>query len=234
MRYAIAFGTVGCAAVLLAALVPFTAARVLAGWVAVSFGAAALAYAGLGPRLLGKRATGDLPLWSLALNGPFLLTGLASMRFVRMGIGEAPWHEIAPGVLLGRRPSRLDRASFRSLGVTAVLDLCAELPATRTLTGTEHYKLLPVLDYEAPTLAQLEEAVAFVEAHRATGKVLVHCALGHSRSATVVAAWRMATDPREVDAVEADLRAARPGVLFTEPQREVLRAWRERLAVRAG
>jgi protein-tyrosine phosphatase len=115
--------------------------------------------------------------------------------------------------------------------VGAILDLCAELPATRARTGRERYRSLPVLDMAAPTPEQLADAISWIDTQRARGPVYVHCALGRSRSATVVAAWRMAhgldTDP---DQVEASLRDAREVVDLTAAQRAALDRFRVLLA----
>jgi protein-tyrosine phosphatase len=88
-----------------------------------------------------------------------------------------------------------------------------------------------VLDAQAPTDAQLEQALAFIDEHR-RGRVFVHCALGRSRSATVVAAWLLSRGhERSVEAIEAELAGRRAGVAFTPPQAARLRAW---TASRAG
>lgn len=210
-------------------MAPGWVARALLWWVAASFALAALAYAGLGPKLLGKRPDGALPVWSYAVHGPFLLLGLVSMRFVHLTDPEPPFHEVAPGLFLGRRPTRRDRTAFGSLGVASVLDLCAELPLSAVL-GRVSYLTLPVLDAEPPDPAQLRSAVAWIDDQLGRGKVLVHCALGHGRSSTVVAAWLLAHGaPGDALDVEARLRRIRPGVRFTPPQHAALEAFRRTL-----
>lgn len=230
MRYAVAFAGLAVASATLAALLPWGLAAP-AAWLATSWSVVALAYGGLGPRLLGKTPDGELPWWSLAVNGPFLLLGLASMRAVHMVLREEPWTEVAPGIWLGRRPTRRDTARFRALGVRAILDLCAELPITRARTGAEVYKSLPVLDGQSPTAEQLADAIAWMDTERALGPLYVHCALGRSRSAVVVAAWRLAHGlDRSAEDCEQALRVLRPVVDLAEPQREALAVYRARLA----
>jgi protein-tyrosine phosphatase len=110
------------------------------------------------------------------------------------------------------------------------LDLTAELPATSVLGGTERYLTLPVLDAEPPTASQLARAIAFLDAGEPQGRVLVHCALGHGRSATVVAAWLLAHGAAgDALDVEAGLRRTRAGVRFTPAQHLALEAWRRSL-----
>jgi hypothetical protein len=229
MRYALGFGSVSALCGVATAFAPWFARPFLV-WVAVSFALVCAAYAGAGPSVLGKRVDGELPGWSMLLNGPFLLFGLASMRFVRAAEVDDAWNEVGPGLLLGRRPTRLDADRFRGAQVAAILDLCAELPITRARSGRERYRSMPVLDGEAPTPEQLSDAIAWIDAQRAAGPVYVHCALGHSRGATVAAAWRLAhgLDPGPVEA-EAELRRIRATVELSEPQRSALQRYRATL-----
>jgi protein-tyrosine phosphatase len=233
MRYTFAFALVAATALAGTLVAPGWLARLPLLWVAASFLLASAGYAGAGPRVLGKRADGTLPAWSYVVNGPFLLLGLVTMRAVHLTSREPPFHEVAPGVLLGRRPTRRDLDAYRALGVTAVLDLCAELPASRALTGGERYLTVPVLDAEPPTPDQLRAAIAWLDAQLPQGRVLVHCALGHGRSATVVAAWQLfhGAGGDALD-VEAGLRRTRAGVRFTPPQHLALEAWRRTLESR--
>ena len=227
MRYTLGFTITSVGALLGVVVTPWLLAQVLLAWVAVSFALAAAAYAGIGPRMLGKRDDGTLPWWSFLLHGPFLLLGLVSMRLVHLTHDEPPFHEVAPGLFLGRRPSRSDRDAFGRLGVGAVLDLCAELPISAALAGSERYLTLPVLDAEPPTAEQLDRAVRWIDESLPARKVLVHCALGHSRSATVVAAWKLAHGaPGDALQVESELRRTRAGVRFTPAQHLALEAWR--------
>ena len=228
MRYAFAFGTLATALVLAAVIVPWTGVRAPLAWVGVSFALAALAYLLVAPKLLGKRDDGELAPWSLVVNGPFLLFGLVSMRAWHLLAHGPPWHEVSPGVWIGRRPTRRDRAAWQELAPTAIVDLCAELPATRVRSGVEAYLPLPVLDAQAPTDEQLDRALTFIDQHR-DGRVFVHCALGYSRSATVVVAWLLAgVHPGPVETVVSELAARRAGVLLTPPQAKRLREWSSR------
>jgi protein-tyrosine phosphatase len=163
------------------------------------------------------------------VHGPFLLAGLVAMRLFHLRGRESRWDQVAPNLWVGRRPMRSDRPFLRGLSPVAVVDLCAELPASRALEPGSRYLALPVLDAEAPTEAQLEEGVRWLEEHLPRGPVLVHCALGHSRSATLAAAWRMAREDLGATEAERELRRARPGVWFTPAQHAALATWRARL-----
>ncbi len=200
---------------------------VLCWWVSVSFGGVALAYGVVGPRLLGKRLDGVVPLWSYLAFGPFLVLGRAALRAFNSTGLAAPWSEVDEGLWLGRRPGLDDLAAYREeVRAVAVLDLTAEVARSRTLTGTEAYLTLPVLDNAAPTPRQLDAAVAFIEAHRPDGPVYVHCALGLGRGATVVVAWLLHTK-RCATVAEAEewLKTRRREVGLSRAQRRALQAW---------
>jgi hypothetical protein len=232
MKYPLVFGSTAGVAAVFAWFLPWWLA-VPCWWFAASPLLASAAYARFGAGVLGKREDGEIPLWSLLLNGPFLVLGLVSMRVFHFGGSEVPWSEVAPGVFLGRRPSSADSERFRALGITAILDLCAELPATRARTGRERYLSLPVLDYQAPTSAQIQQGVEWIEAHRGAGRVFVHCALGRSRSAAIVAAWKLASAPPEaLGSVEGELRLLHPPVSLMPSQKAALEQWqRQRLGL---
>ncbi len=192
---------------------PFTAAL---GWLSVSLLGAGLAYAGAGPRVFAKRADGSRhPLAALAL-APYL--GLARFSWrLRVWSGEPCWHEVAPGLFLGRRA----RAQELPPGVNAVIDLTAEHTEPRGVREGRTYRVLSTLDGCAPDEAGLRALVADFAAWE--GAVFIHCAVGRGRSSTVAAALLLArglaTSPEDA---EARLRAVRPCVKLTRKQRAVL------------
>jgi predicted protein tyrosine phosphatase len=78
-----------------------------------------------------------------------------------------------------------------------------------------------------PTLAQLDEGVAWVREQTAQGRrVLVHCAHGHGRSAAVLAVLLLAEGVvGSVGEAEALMRAVRPRVRLNARQRAGAEAW---------
>ena len=95
--------------------------------------------------------------------------------------------EIAEGVWLGRVPAGADLASG---GFRSRVDVSAELPVrTGGLLLTE----VPMLDLLAPEPEQLAKAARAIERLSNLRPTLVHCALGYSRSAAVIAAWLAAS-----------------------------------------
>jgi protein-tyrosine phosphatase len=84
------------------------------------------------------------------------------------------------------------------------------------------YRCIPLLDAAAPTPQALADHVRGISVPR-HGRLMIHCANGHGRSALVAAAWliahRFASSP--TDALE-QLRAARPRIRLRPPQRQSL------------
>jgi hypothetical protein len=230
MRYTLAFGAVAAVMVGVMAAAAWMggwAWAVVPGaaWIGLAFGGAASAYAGLGPRVFGKRADGAVPVWSYLLFGPFLLFGRAGLRAANAAGLGTPWDEVSDRLVLGRRPHPSDRHAFRRLGVVAVLDMAAEVARSRGIAGTEAYCALPVLDHAGPRGDQLDRAVAFIDLHRADGPVYVHCALGIGRGATVVLAWLLHAG--RVGSVDEGVRflARRRRVSLSPAQRRAVEAW---------
>jgi protein-tyrosine phosphatase/membrane-associated phospholipid phosphatase len=171
-------------------------------WPAFAIGMVALAYAGQGTRVFQKEQGRMRGAARVAL-APYWITAWISSRLLTWRI--APFVQVYPGVWIGRAPSRRD---LRLGGFEAVVDLAAEFPARRAALA-RNYAQVSMLDLVAPSAGQLTGAVAAIQAAQARGhKTLVHCALGFSRSALSIAAWRM-TLGDDCAAVFDRLRAAR-------------------------
>ncbi len=115
-----------------------------------------------------------------------------------------------------------------ALGITAVLDTRAERASERAFydaRGITH-RQFPVPDVTVPDEAVLTAAVAWIDDQLADGRtVLVHCAKGRGRSATVLAAYLMKTDGMSFDAVRDLLRSKRELVKLEDRHRRVLESW---------
>lgn len=202
---------------------PWLPLQFLLGWSALAFGLLSLAYAGAGARLLLKRADGSLAWPGLLLFAPYHGWSRFTIGLVRLKHRQA-YHEIVPGLYLGRKLRFHEGERLARAGLTHVLDLTAELQEClpfRRLT----YRVLPVLDMTGPSQGQLREAMEFLDEALAGGSVYVHCAVGHGRSATVVAAYLLwtgrATTPEEA---VRQLKAIRPRVRLSPSQWQSLAA----------
>ena len=198
---------------------PWTA---LLAWPALALGILALAYAGLGSAIF-RKTRGRLPLSARIVLAPYLSGAWLSFRYYR-GLGPA-YDEVVSGLLIGRKLNDAEAEEAVRRGVSAVLDLTAEYGESTPLLQLP-YKNVQVLDLTAPTPAQLDEAVAFIRDHRPGGVVYVHCALGYSRSACVVAAYLLAEGvaPTVAEAIEY-IREARPEIVMRPELLYLLRAY---------
>jgi hypothetical protein len=184
-------------------------------WIGISLILVGSGYGGVGPRVFGKLSDGTMSPIAIAVLLPFLL-GTWTVWHLRRWISNGPaGQEIISGICLGRRPY------FRELppGIGLVIDLAAELPADPVLTRRVRYVSVPVLDGSAPPDGVFMNLVERVLAE--TEPVFVHCAVGHARSASVVAGVLIRKSlASDVDSAEALIRQKRPGVRLNRLQRQ--------------
>ena len=119
--------------------------------------------------------------------------------------------------------------ALHALGIRAVLSLQAEYedqfhgpPPTRALR-------LEVPDFHPPSVEQLREAVAFVQAaHAEQLPVMIHCHAGVGRAALTASAYLVSQGRGGAEAFHA-IRQARPIVLLNDVQRARLDEWEQLL-----
>lgn len=138
---------------------------------------------------------------------------------------EPLFNQITPGWYLGGWPYS---ASALPQGKLAVVDVTCELPRTHK----KAYHCIPVWDTRAPTPKQIQSGVKFALQERASGaEVFVHCAHGHGRSATVLAACLLASKIADTpESAVAFMKQARPKVRLNSMQRSALNAWYDQYA----
>ena len=153
-------------------------------WPALALAIVAFAYAGAGTKVFQKTADGHVSLASRILLWPYRLGARINVLVWTRKL--PPVVAIADGVFLGRFP-----AASQANGFGTVIDLAAELERPRGATG--RWLSFAMLDLLPPPSDVLDKAVAAIEPARRQGTVLVCCALGFQRSATVVAGWLVAS-----------------------------------------
>lgn len=185
-----------------------------------------LGYLGLGPRVFGKRAAdGSIPKLRFAILFPYFAVAW-SLWQLKSRLGSEPaWHEVAPGVLLGRRPAAAHEVPPST---SVIVDLTSELPRAPATRGVARYVCVPVLDTSAPTESELDDLLDRLAPE--PEPIFVHCAMGHGRSATVAAALLIRRGiARDLEDALGRLKAVRPAVHLHGVQRAVV----ERIARRA-
>lgn len=239
MRYVALFGILGvllvAAAVRSAAGAGATAAlglAVIEGYLALCLMTMALVYA-LNDRgrsfewAFGRCARSQaigLLLW------PYRFLARVTLAMLRPFDSMELLHRVGPRLYVGRHPSPSEQTRLEELGITSVLNLCAEFPrhSRRRTSSTFETAYLPILDGTAPSDRQFRQAVDWiVDRHGAGRSILVHCAQGRGRSVTIAAAalcrLGLATDPE--DAL-ARIVSVRPEAKPSRKQRAALaRHW---------
>jgi len=189
-------------------------------WPAFSCLMVAAGYLGVGTEIFQR---GSLAAnWVLA---PYRLGCWLSARL--LGIWFRGYAEVQSGVWIGPAPGT---NTILPEQVTQVLSLAPEVPVAGV-----HRTQVAMMDLVAPDSQTLIRAVECLEdMYNRNGAVLVHCALGLSRSALVILAWQLnrcpAADPHEM---LKRLQRKRPGVRLSPDQFVRLRQYQETLLTAA-
>ncbi|MCP4901386.1 MAG: protein phosphatase [bacterium] len=135
--------------------------------------------------------------------------------------------ELAAMPLPGKeRPLAHDAAYLRENGISLLISLTEEPPDGSVLEDVGIGQLrIPVRDFTAPTLEQINEFVSSVAMSATDGELVgVHCTAGLGRSGTMAAAYLVSKGDSAEVAI-ATLRQLRPGSVETEAQEEAVKAY---------
>jgi membrane-associated phospholipid phosphatase len=168
-------------------------------WPALAVAIVAFAYAGAGTKVFQKAADGSVSLASHLLLWPYRIGAKVNLwAWTRKLPPRVP---VSDGVFLGRFPTASEANGFGT-----VIDVAAELEKPHGASCG--WVSLAVLDLLPASEQTLTDAVTAIEAARKRGTVLVCCALGFQRSATVAAAWLVDTGRSHTVAQARKLLAA--------------------------
>jgi protein-tyrosine phosphatase len=159
-----------------------------------------------------------------------------AIRFYHEKVSDNLWYtQIAPHdnitetLWLGGAPTyQRDYQFLIDHGIDAVVDIREERSSDLDFYARhdiQHTKL-KVLDVTVPSPAVLDEGVAWMQEQVAQGRsVLVHCAKGRGRSATLVAAYLMKVRELSFEQAEALLAGKRRLVKLEARHQKVLEEW---------
>jgi hypothetical protein len=234
MRFILAFGLCGILLAVLALRLAWQASDLWWMLVAIElyFAACLLSLATLyGLREAGVSVEDFLvrPGWSPVIRVillPYPALGGTTLYLARWFDREGLLNQVAPGIYIGRLPFPFELSALREAGIGGILNLCWEFPRLsgtdgESGMGTAH---VPILDGSPPSDRQFWEAVRWVARWRAEGRVvLIHCAQGHGRSATITAAVLLLLGlASDLELALLMVRAARPLAKPSRMQREAL------------
>ena len=137
---------------------------------------------------------------------------------------STPVNEIICGLYLGTLAAAIDESILRKHGITHVLQVFEEKWALFPEMITYHHVVID----DSPgvrIIPYLREACEFISAALdGGGKVLVHCQMGSSRSASFVIAWLMQWSGISYDEALDMVRTCRPCVKPNEGFEKELRS----------
>ncbi len=142
--------------------------------------------------------------------------------------------ELAAMPLPGRRrPLAGDAEFLHQEGIRVLVSLTEEVPDGDIITAAGMKQVhIPVHDFTAPTIAQIEEFVSVVKDAVVRGEAVgVHCTAGLGRSGTMAAAYLVTNGASAVEAI-AKIRQLRPGSIETELQEDVVKQYEIHLSMK--
>ena len=154
----------------------------------------------------------------------------------------SPWTFVTDGFAAGMaHPGYGDALAVRlrelsRAGFAAMVSLSTSAPDSNIVekAGLSHLHV-PIPDFGAPTPAQFDRIVEFVESVTAGGgPAVVHCTSGYGRTGTVLAALLVALKGMKPGDAVRLVRKKRPGSIETDEQLAAVREYAERLERSSG
>lgn len=153
-----------------------------------------------------------------------------AIRYVYERLQGHRWFDkITPQLWLGGAPTYdRDYQFLLDNNISAVLDMRAEREGDRDFYARHdiNYHRLEVLDATVPSDEYMSEGADWIDEQIKDGRtVLVHCAKGRGRSATLVAAYLMRHESIPFDECHTLMKDARPLVKLEDRHRRRLESW---------
>jgi atypical dual specificity phosphatase len=125
-------------------------------------------------------------------------------------------------VSFGERPGRWrdvrqDLEWLRNQGIRTILSLVEKETWIDVYQGFQTHHV-PVNDYHAPEMEQIEECMRIIQSD---APIYIHCVAGLGRAGTIAAAWLIHNGNPPIDAIRI-IRKMRPGAIEVDEQFDAL------------
>ncbi|MBU2711098.1 phosphatase PAP2 family protein [Zooshikella harenae] len=185
-------------------------------WPTCSLIIISLGYAGLGADIFQKDQGRIQPAarWLLF---PYHLGALLSWLWYTKN--QPAYQRVDAQLAIGRKLNTRDLSALEALKPLAIVDLASEYNEHPQLINQQvPYLSLAIMDLTPPTKDQLVQAIQFIHHYQQQGyHILVHCALGYSRSAAVIIAYWLSTGRyNTLDEAIDHLHTLRPNTVLNQ------------------
>ncbi|WP_432799606.1 dual specificity protein phosphatase family protein [Poriferisphaera sp. WC338] len=199
----------------------------LSTWIGVALLIVVWGYMHAGYRVIAK-SDGKIHLSSRLLLAPWLIGHYISLLYYKPR--SKVWDVVDDHVWLGRCLNSSEAEYAVKNGVQAVVDMTCEFNEAKALRHCTYINL-QTLDLTAPTTSTLDQAADCIMSQSKNGCVYVHCKIGYSRSAAVVAAYFLkAKKAQNVEEAVAMIREKRPNIIIRHEVMDALRAYKDALS----
>jgi predicted ATP-grasp superfamily ATP-dependent carboligase len=138
------------------------------------------------------------------------------------GIPFLPYSKIDENIYVGGRISKIGKYYLKMIGIESVINLRSEFDDKVLGMNMFQYLLLPSLEFEPISQADLSKGVKFISSQiAASRKVFIHCAEGISRAPSMAAAYFI-SNGFDIDSAEKLLKKKRPFIHILKNQKESL------------
>ena len=220
MNYALIFSVLGTIC-LWYSLKNISIIGLLLFWLGVNLLIISIAYVIRKPKIFGNKPDGSLAKLSMIFFLPYLLLNWSIWHLQTKLTQDAYCHQIIPGIWLGRRLDYQDLPA----NITLIVDLTAEFPEYKQVIIKNSYVCLPILDGFVPSPAEFANLLTSIYNYTG-GNIYIHCALGHGRSAMVVAAILLNQGlVDDLEQAEVFMQKIRHGVKLNKRQKKFLQQY---------
>lgn len=150
------------------------------------------------------------------------------------GVSPQSLSQIQPLLFVGGQHRRRGLSRMRAWGISAVVNMRAEVDDAARGLALEHYLWLPTVDDAVPSLEELQRGADFIAAQIAAKRgVYIHCAAGVGRAPLMAAAYLISTG-MSPEIAWSTIRRRRAFVRPTPPQIAALEQLAQRYSASAA